>query len=91
MANIKSAKKRILQNKKAWLRNRAYTGGSRSAVKKARELIDSGDMVQAEDAVRLACAKLDRAAQKGVIHKNNASRRKSRLMGALNRAKAVVA
>ena len=90
MANIKSAKKRIRQNKKAWLRNRRYTSGSRTAVKKARKAIASGDMTEAEQAVHTACASLDRAAQKGVIHKNNAARRKSRLMAAFHQAQAAV-
>ena len=88
MANIKSAKKRILQNEKSRLRNRRYIGGSRKAVKNARKLVDSGDVAGAEEAVREACAQLDRAASKGVIHKNNAARRKSRLMKAYHRAQA---
>ncbi|MGH2544629.1 MAG: 30S ribosomal protein S20 [Ardenticatenaceae bacterium] len=87
MANTKSAKKRMVQNEKRRLRNRRYLSGSRTAVKKARNLIESGDMAAAEDAVRSACAMLDRAASKGVIHPNNAARRKSRLMARLNTAK----
>lgn len=88
MANIKSAKKRILQNEKSRLRNRHYIGGSRKAVKSARTMIDSGDVAGAEEAVREACSQLDRAATKGVIHKKNAARRKSRLMKAYHRARA---
>ena len=88
MANIKSAKKRIIQNEKRRLRNRRYIGGSRKAVKNARTMIDSGDLTGAEEAVRDACSQLDRAATKGVIHKNNAARRKSRLMKAYHRAQA---
>ncbi len=91
MANIKSAKKRIRQNEKRRLRNRHYIGGSRKAVKNARKLIEKGDVVGAEEAVREACSKLDRAAIKGVIHKNNAARRKSRLMKAYHRAHAEAA
>lgn len=86
MANTKSAKKRMLQNEKARLRNRRYVSGSRTAVKKARTAIESGDVSTAEVAVREACVALDRAASKGVIHDNNAARRKSRLMAALHRA-----
>ena len=88
MANTKSAKKRIIQNEKRRLRNRRYIGGSRKAVKNARTMIDSGDLSGAEEAVRNACSQLDRAATKGVIHKNNAARRKSRLMKAYHRAQA---
>ncbi|MGB0385151.1 MAG: 30S ribosomal protein S20 [Ardenticatenaceae bacterium] len=88
MANIKSAKKRIRQNEKRRLRNRHYIGASRKAVKNARSLIDGGDVTGAEEAIREACSKLDRAAIKGIIHKNNASRRKSRLMKAYHRARA---
>lgn len=61
-----------------------WIGGSRTAVKKARKLIDSGDAGAAE-AVAEATRLLDKAASKGVIHKNNAARRKSRLVVALNK------
>jgi small subunit ribosomal protein S20 len=54
-------------------------------VKRARRFIDGGDVESAEVAVRQACRALDVAAQKGTIHKNNAARRKSRLMKALNK------
>lgn len=83
MANIKSAEKRIRQNEKRRLRNRVYIGSSRTAVKRARELIESGDP-NAEAAVQKALQTLDKAASKGVIHPNNAARRKSRLMKALH-------
>ncbi|MDQ4076737.1 MAG: 30S ribosomal protein S20 [Chloroflexota bacterium] len=90
MPNTKSAKKRMIQNEKRRLRNRRYISGARTAVKKARNVIESGDMAAAEEAVRRACAMLDRAASKGVIHPNNAARRKSRLMARLNAAKVEV-
>jgi small subunit ribosomal protein S20 len=86
MANSKSSAKRALQNEKRRLRNRRYVSGSRTAVKKARTLLAGSDLDAAKNAVQLACIELDRAAQKGVIHKKNASRRKSRLMLAFNRA-----
>ena len=74
MANKKSALKRMRQNEKKRLHNRLFRGRARTEVKKARLAIDSGD-------VELARAvTLDKAASKGKIHKNNASRRKSRLM-----------
>ncbi len=84
MANTKSAQKRMRQNEMARIRNRRYISGSRTAVKKARTAIEAGDASAAQEAVRTACAMLDRAASKGVIHANNAARRKSRLMAKLN-------
>ena len=62
-------------------------GSSRTAVRKARALLTAGKLPEAEVALASAISELDKAAQKGVIHKNNAARRKSRLMAALNRAK----
>jgi len=80
LANIKSAIKRNKQNEKRRLRNRVYRGSARSFIKKARVALESGEKEAAEVAVRDAVSALDKAAQKGVLHKNNASRRKSRLM-----------
>ena len=80
MANTKSAKKRIRQNEKRRARNRVFRGRARTSVKNARAAIDSGDVEAARDATLLAVGALDKAAEKGVLHKNNASRRKSRLM-----------
>ena len=91
MANIQSAKKRIRQNEKRRLHNRRYTAAARTYVKTARKLIESGELEQAEEAVRLACKTLDKAARKKVIHSGNASRRKGRLMSALAKAKAAAA
>lgn len=88
MANSLSAEKRARQSERRYARNRWYRGRSRSFVKRARALIEQGDLEKAEEAVRLACRELDRAAQKGVIHENNAARRKSRLARALNKASA---
>ncbi len=81
MANIKSQIKRNRQNEKKRLRNRAFRGSARAAVREARTTIDAGKPDQA--AVLEAISRLDKAAEKGVIHKNNAARRKSRLMKAL--------
>lgn len=61
-----------------------HKGRARTAVKKARLLIEAGKLEEAREAVRAAISALDRAAEKGVIHKNNAARRKSRLMQRLN-------
>ncbi len=84
MANIKSAEKRNRQAPQRAARNRIMRSGARTAVKKARTAVESNDPTSAE-AVQTAISALDRAASKGVIHKNNASRRKSRLMQALNK------
>ncbi len=80
MANIKSAIKRNRQNEKRRLLNRIFRGSARTQVKKAREAIMDGDREKAVAEVKEAICKLDRAASKGVIHKNNAARKKSRLM-----------
>ncbi|HHJ06229.1 MAG TPA: 30S ribosomal protein S20 [Anaerolineae bacterium] len=88
MANIKSAKKRARQNEKRRMRNRYYKTTARTYIKQARALIDAGQLDEAETAVKAAAKALDVAAGKGIIHKNNASRRKSRLMLHLNKAKA---
>ena len=81
MANIKSQIKRNRQNEKKRLRNRAFRGSARVSVRAARATIDAGTPDKA--AVLEAISRLDKAAEKGVIHKNNAARRKSRLMKAL--------
>ncbi len=80
MANIKSQIKRNRQNNKRRLRNRVYRGSARTAVKNARTAITLGEPENSKKAVLEAIRELDRAAEKGVIHKNNAARRKSRLM-----------
>lgn len=86
MANTLSAKKRNRQNEKLRQRNKAIRTRARNFVKRARLAIESGDMDEAAVAVRKAASELDRAATKGVIHENNAARRKSRLMQALAKA-----
>lgn len=80
MANLASAKKRIRQNAKRRIRNRIYLSQARTYVKRARIALETNDAESAIDAVRQAVSKLDRAASKGVIHRKNAARRKSRLM-----------
>lgn len=87
MAKTKSAEKAARQSVKRQAANRILLSGSRTAVKKARTAIVAGD-ANAVDALREAVSTLDRAANKNVIHKNNAARRKSRLMKALAKASA---
>ena len=81
MANIKSQKKRNLTNAKRAARNKAVKSELKTRVKTATQSI--GEESNADD-VRLAVKRLDKAAAKGVIHPNQAARRKSRLMGAVN-------
>jgi small subunit ribosomal protein S20 len=80
LANIKSAIKRNKQNEKRRVKNRIYRGQARTFVTKARTAMAGGDQDASEEAVKTAIVALDKAAQKGIIHKNNAARRKSRLM-----------
>lgn len=80
MANTKSAIKRIRQNEKRRLRNRFYKSQARTCIKKARVAIDDSNVEEARVATLTAIKALDKAAEKGIIHKNNAARRKSRLM-----------
>ena len=80
MANHKSAIKRIRQNEKRRIYNRRYRNRTRTFVKQARHAIGSGDVENAEAATRAAIRDLDKAASRGIIHKRNAARRKSRLM-----------
>lgn len=83
MANIKSQKKRIRTNAKAADRNRAVKNELKTRLKKARST--AGAESNTED-VRLAVKRIDMAAAKGIIHKNTAARRKSRLMKQINAA-----
>jgi small subunit ribosomal protein S20 len=80
LANTKSAIKRIKQNHKRRLRNRLFTGRARTFVKNARSTMQEGTPADAHAATMAAISALDKAAEKGIIHKNNAARRKSRLM-----------
>jgi len=80
LANTRSAIKRIRQNQKRRLRNRLFRGRARTNIKQARQAISAEEMESARVNTMDAVRALDKAAAKGVLHKNNASRRKSRLM-----------
>jgi len=80
LANIKSQIKRNRQNEKKRVNNRVFRGRARTMVSKAQTAIQGEDKAASAEAIRLAVSSLDKAAEKGVIHKNNAARRKSRLM-----------
>ena len=77
MANIKSQIKRIGTNKKATERNKAVKSEVKTAVRAAREAVVAGDKDKATAALKVAAKKLDKAASKGVLHKNQAANRKS--------------
>ncbi len=80
MANHKSAIKRIRTSERRRIRNRLVVAGARTHIKKARTAISEGDQNDAQAAVLTAIRSLDKAVSKGILHKNNAARRKSRLM-----------
>jgi len=80
VANIKSQIKRNKQNEKRHERNKAVKSGLKTAVRKFREAVDAGDKDTATELGRDAAKKLDKAASKGVIHKNQAANRKSSIM-----------
>lgn len=84
MPNNPAAAKRMRQEQKRRLHNRSIKSLVKTQITKAREAINDED-TNAETAVRAAVSELDRAAKKGVIHRNNAARRKSRLMKQLNK------
>jgi small subunit ribosomal protein S20 len=86
LANNKAARKRIRVNETKRLRNRPYRSACRTLVKKAEFAIADGDQAAADEAVVRAVSMLDRTAGKGIIHPNNAARRKSRLMAKYNAA-----
>ena len=89
MANTKSAEKRIRSNERKRQRNQMYRSRVKTLIRKAEETILSGQ--SAEEAIRTAMSTLDKAAVKGIIHKNNAARRKSRLAAKLAKFQAAAA
>ena len=85
MANIKSQKKRIITNEKARMRNKAVKSELKTAVRRVREAVATGDAEAAQVAANKACRLLDKAASKGVIHKNQAANRKSGVQALVNK------
>ena len=81
---LKSSQKRERQNEKNRIRNRSYKSKARTMIRKAFLAMEEGNLDTAKVATAEAIQSLDKAAAKGVIHKNNASRRKSRLMARLS-------
>ncbi len=84
MANIKSQKKRNITNEKARLRNRAVKSELKTAIRRVREAVAEGNGKEAYATAQVACRLLDKAASKGVIHKNQAANRKSGIMALAN-------
>ena len=86
MPGSKSAQKQVRATESKRLKNKSITSLCKTSITKAEKLIFSGELESAKEAV--AITSLDKAAEKGVIHPNNAARRKSRLMKKLNEAQA---
>ena len=82
MANIKSAKKRVLVIKKKTLHNKMVSSALKTSIKKANAAVASGE--DSKEAVRLAIKAVDKAAARGIMHKNTAARKKSALAKKLN-------
>ncbi|SEH61805.1 MULTISPECIES: 30S ribosomal protein S20 [Atopobiaceae] len=87
MANIKSQKKRILTAEKARIRNRAVRSELKTAVKKVRLAVEAKDVEEAQKAANVAGRLMDKAASKGIIHKNQAAERKSGMQKLVNTLK----
>ena len=87
MPNTRSARKQVRVTQRRRLRNKSIQSLCKTNITKAERLIFSGELESAQEAVVAAIGSLDRAAEKGVIHPNNAARRKSRLMKKLNEAR----
>ncbi|MBO5520648.1 MAG: 30S ribosomal protein S20 [Eubacterium sp.] len=87
MANIKSAKKRILVNRKKAARNQSIKSAVKTSIKNVEAAVAAGDKEAAEKALLKATSTIDKAESKGVYHKNNASRKVSRISKAVNTLK----
>jgi len=92
VANTRSARKRIRSNERKHIRNRAVRSAVRTSITKARRaLLGTLPTIDTEDQVLAAVRALDRAAEKGILHRNNAARRKSRLMSMAHKLAAAAA
>lgn len=85
LANIKSAKKRILVSQKRADRNKAIRSTVKTAIKKVDAAVAANDKAAANEALAQAVSTIDKAARKGIYHKNNAARKVSRLTVAVNK------
>jgi small subunit ribosomal protein S20 len=84
LANLKSSIKDIKRNEKRRLRNKSAKSAMKTFIKKARAAAASGDVEAIQRLVAQACSAIDKTAERGIIHKNQAARRKSRLMRYVN-------
>jgi len=89
LPKIKSAQKRVRVTERRRLSGKPIRSLCKTSITKAESLIFSGELELAQKAVSAAVTALDKAAEKGIIHPNNAARRKSRLMKKLNKAQSV--
>ncbi|MGM5594519.1 30S ribosomal protein S20 [Corynebacterium glucuronolyticum] len=85
MANIKQQKKRVKTNEKRRVRNMAVRSAVKTEIRKFRELVAAGEKDKAEEQLRVASRKLDKAVTKGVYHRNSAANKKSRMAKAFNK------
>jgi small subunit ribosomal protein S20 len=89
LPNIKSAEKRVRQNVKRELRNRRTKSMLKTSIRRFEESLQSGNMDEAKVTLNAAVRQIDRAATRGVVHKNTAARKKSRLSRIFNQSLAV--
>ena len=89
MPSSRSARKQVRVTQRRRLRNKSIQSLCKTNITKAERLIFSGELDSAREAIVAAISSLDKAAEKGIIHPNNAARRKSRLMKKLNDAQAL--
>ena len=82
----KSVEKRVRQSEKRRIRNKAVRSTTRTYIKRAEQSIQIGELDTAKEMIDTSIKSLDKAAEKGIIHPNNAARRKSRLVKKLNKA-----
>ena len=87
MPTMKSAKKRLRQNIKHNLRNRTYKSALKTQMKKFLSVVKEGNAQVAQEELRLTVKKIDKGVVKGILHKNTASRKKSRLTKKFNQMK----
>ena len=85
MANIKSAKKRVLIDRARGEKNKAVKSGVKTSIKKVNAAVESGDTAAAEAALKDASSTIDKAKSKGIYHKNTASRKVSRMASAVSK------
>ena len=84
MPNIKSAKKRVLVTETKTLQNKAFKSQLKTDIKKYQAALAEGDIALAQETYKIAVKKIDKAAARGIIHKNAAARKKSQFTKALN-------